>query len=117
MLASVHQAAREGDRRAMLSDDFRWRRRRGDVRPSALGNDTAIATIMWVNNEIGTVQPIHELAQTAKARGALFHTDAVQAFGKIPIDAKATPFDVTSACPATRSAHQRESARCSFVAA
>jgi cysteine desulfurase len=48
---------------------------------------------MWVNNEIGTVQPIDALARHAKNVGALFHTDAVQAFGKIAIDAKAIPFD------------------------
>jgi cysteine desulfurase len=48
---------------------------------------------MWVNNEIGTVQPVEELAATAKSRGALFHTDAVQAFGKIEIDARKVAFD------------------------
>jgi len=63
---------------------------------SLLGDDTAIASVMWVNNEIGTVQPVAELAQLAKAKGALFHTDAVQAFGKIAIDAKSVPFDVLS---------------------
>jgi cysteine desulfurase len=51
---------------------------------------------MWVNNEIGTVQPVPQLAQCAKAAGVLFHTDAVQALGKIEIDAKAVPFDVLS---------------------
>ena len=44
---------------------------------------------MWVNNEIGTVQPIPQLAETREDRGVLFHTDAVQAFGKVEIDAKA----------------------------
>ena len=57
-------------------------------------DDTAIASVMWVNNEIGTVQPIAELATRATNVGALFHTDAVQAFGKIAIDARTTPFDV-----------------------
>jgi cysteine desulfurase len=51
---------------------------------------------MWINNEIGTIQPVAELAQLAKAKGALFHTDAVQAFGKIAIDTKAIPVDVLS---------------------
>jgi cysteine desulfurase len=63
---------------------------------AAVGSDTAIVTVMWVNNEIGTVQPIDELAPRAKAAGALFHTDAVQAFGKLVIDAKAIPFDILS---------------------
>jgi cysteine desulfurase len=49
-----------------------------------------------VNNEVGTIQPIAELAQLAKASGSLFHTDGVQAFGKVAIDAKAIPFDVLS---------------------
>jgi cysteine desulfurase len=55
--------------------------------------DVGVATVMWVNNEIGTIQPIAQLAETAKARGALFHTDAVQAFGKVEIDARKVPFD------------------------
>jgi cysteine desulfurase len=51
---------------------------------------------MWVNNEIGTIQPIEELADRARARGVLFHTDAVQAFGKVTIDAQRVPFDFLS---------------------
>jgi len=49
--------------------------------------------MMWVNNEIGTIQPIPELAPKAKERGALVHTDAVQAFGKVRIDAQSQAFD------------------------
>jgi cysteine desulfurase len=95
VLESVHQAAREGadERLCRMTPD-------GTVDVSSfsdvVGDDTAIATIMWVNNEIGTVQPIEELARIAKARGALFHTDAVQAFGKVVVDAKQTPFDILS---------------------
>jgi cysteine desulfurase len=95
VLESVHQAAREGaDERIcrMTSDGTVDVSSFGDV----VGSDTAIATIMWVNNEIGTVQPIEELVQIAKSHGALFHTDAVQAFGKVPVDAKKVPFDVLS---------------------
>src|SRR5258708_32748236 len=51
---------------------------------------------MWVNNEIGTIQPIDRLAPLAKSRGIIFHTDAVQAFGKVEIDATKTPFDLLS---------------------
>jgi cysteine desulfurase len=50
--------------------------------------------VMWVNNEIGTVQDVPGLAATAHARGVTFHTDAVQAFGKIAIDARSQPFDL-----------------------
>ncbi|MDH6181125.1 cysteine desulfurase [Microbacteriaceae bacterium SG_E_30_P1] len=53
---------------------------------AALRDDTALATIMYANNEIGTVQPIAELAALAHARGVPFHTDAVQAAGWLPID-------------------------------
>jgi cysteine desulfurase len=62
----------------------------------ALGPKTAIASVMWANNETGTVFPVPELAKMAHAAGALFHTDAVQAVGKIPIDLKATEIDMLS---------------------
>ncbi len=95
VLASVHQAAREGaDERlvAMTCDGIVDR----TSFLTLLANDTAIASVMWVNNEIGTVQPIAELVQMAKSAGALFHTDAVQAFGKVGIDTKAVFYDVLS---------------------
>src|SRR5205085_10199322 len=53
----------------------------------------AICSMMWVNNEIGTIQPVAELAAKAKERGSLVHTDAVQAFGKVRIDAQSQRFD------------------------
>jgi cysteine desulfurase len=95
VLGAVHQAAHEGaDERLCHVNTFGVVDR--DSFDSLLRDDTAIASIMWINNEIGTIQPIADLAQLAKAKGALFHTDAVQAFGKIAIDAKAIPFDVLS---------------------
>ena len=63
---------------------------------AALAGDTAIVSIMHANNEIGTIQPIAELAGLAKSRGALFHTDAVQSAGKIPVNAKALGVDLLS---------------------
>lgn len=63
---------------------------------AALGDDTALCSVMWVNNEIGTVQDIDTLAARAKARGALFHTDGVQALGKIAIDTRSLPVDYLS---------------------
>ncbi|MGH7719517.1 MAG: cysteine desulfurase family protein, partial [Gemmatimonadaceae bacterium] len=51
-------------------------------------------SVMWVNNEIGTIQPVPELAERARARGIVFHTDAVQAFGKLDVDARKAPFDL-----------------------
>jgi len=63
---------------------------------SALADDTALVSVMHANNEIGTIQPIAELARLAHERGALFHTDAVQSAGKIPIDVKALGVDLLS---------------------
>jgi len=62
----------------------------------ALTQDTAIVTLMWANNETGVIFPVEEAAQMAKARGILFHTDAVQAVGKIPIDLKNSSIDMLS---------------------
>lgn len=62
----------------------------------ALTDDTALVTVMWVNSETGTIFPIPEIAALAKERGALFHTDAVQAIGKLPIDVKNLPIDMLS---------------------
>ena len=67
-----------------------------DAYRAALGEKTALVTIMWANNETGTLFPVEELAQDAHAVGALFHTDAVQAVGKIPIDLKAGAIDMLS---------------------
>lgn len=54
----------------------------------SLTDDTAIVSVMWANNETGVIFPIAAMAEIAKSRGILFHTDAVQAVGKIPIDLK-----------------------------
>lgn len=61
-----------------------------------VGDDTAICSVMWVNNEVGTVQDVPALAAAARERGALFHTDAVQALGKVAIDLSAVPVDYAS---------------------
>jgi len=63
---------------------------------AALADDTALVSVMHANNEIGTVQPVAELARLAHARGALFHTDAVQSAGKIPLDVRALGVDLLS---------------------
>ncbi|HEY0283661.1 MAG TPA: aminotransferase class V-fold PLP-dependent enzyme, partial [Rhizomicrobium sp.] len=62
----------------------------------ALGPRTALASIMWANNETGTIFPVAELADLARAAGALFHTDAVQAAGRLAIDVSATKIDMLS---------------------
>lgn len=72
----------------------------GKVRPSDLravmSGDVAVVSIMYANNEVGTIQPLAELAKIAHEGGALFHTDAVQAVGKIPVDVKALDVDMLS---------------------
>lgn len=62
----------------------------------ALSDETAIASIMWANNETGVIFPIEKMAAMAKERGVLFHTDAVQAVGKIPIDLSTLDIDFLS---------------------
>jgi len=58
--------------------------------------DTAIVSIMWANNETGVVFPIDKIAEMVKARGAVFHTDAVQVAGKLSIDVRRIPVDLLS---------------------
>ena len=62
----------------------------------AIREDTALVTIMYANNEIGSVLPISEIGAVCRARGVLFHTDAVQAAGHLPIDVKAQNIDLLS---------------------
>ena len=73
----------------------------GLVRPeeleAAIREDTCLVTVMYANNEIGTIQPIRALGAICKKRGVLFHTDAVQAMGHLPIDVRADNIDLLSA--------------------
>ncbi|MFO7556227.1 MAG: cysteine desulfurase NifS [Desulfobacterales bacterium] len=62
----------------------------------SLDEDTAIVSIMWANNESGVIFPIEEIGGVLKEKGIVFHTDAVQAVGKIPIDLKNTSVDMLS---------------------
>ncbi len=67
-------------------DDFR----------NAVDENTAIVSMMWANNEIGNIYPVEEIAEIAHTKGALFHTDAVQAVGKIPINMSKNTIDFLS---------------------
>jgi len=62
----------------------------GVIRPDAVAKairlDTALVSVQWANNETGVLQPVKEIARITHANGALFHTDAVQAFGHVPVD-------------------------------
>ena len=72
----------------------------GLIRPeeleAAIREDTALVTIMYANNEIGTIQPIPEIGAICKKHGVLFHTDAVQAVGHVPINVKEQNIDLLS---------------------
>ncbi len=63
---------------------------------NAIREDTALVTIMYANNEIGTIQPIEEIADVCHEKGVIFHTDAVQAVGHVKIDVKAQGIDMLS---------------------
>lgn len=95
ILGAVHQAAAEGAEERLLGVDSN-----GLVRTESFDacvrDDVSVCSIMWVNNETGTIQPLPEFAERAKAHGATVHTDAVQAFGKVTIDAATQAFDLLS---------------------
>lgn len=63
---------------------------------AALSERVALVSVMWANNETGTLFPVVEMAEMAHATGVLFHTDAVQAVGKVPLDLKSTKIDMLS---------------------
>lgn len=95
VLGAVHQAAKEGAEERFLAVD-----RNGVVDLasfySLVNSSAALVSVMWVNNETGVIQHVPELAAVARERGAVMHTDAVQAFGKVPIDAGTQQFDILS---------------------
>jgi cysteine desulfurase len=95
VLVTLKALARRGWRTTLLPVD-----QSGIVKPEALAaaltDDTAVVSVMHANNEIGTIQPIAELSRLAHERGALFHTDAVQSIGKIPVDVRALGVDLLS---------------------
>src|SRR5260221_704492 len=95
VLNTLKALAKRGWRTTLLPVD-----QSGVLLPSRLSDvildDTAIVSVMHANNEIGTIQPIAELAAIAHAHGALMHTDAVQSAGKIPIDVRALGVNLLS---------------------
>jgi cysteine desulfurase len=95
VLVTLRALARRGWRTTLLPVGSS-----GIVEPAALAaaitDDTALVSVMHANNEIGTIQPIAELARLAHARGALFHTDAVQSVGKIPVNVRTLGVDLLS---------------------
>ncbi|MCX5679184.1 MAG: cysteine desulfurase NifS [Candidatus Omnitrophica bacterium] len=67
-----------------------------DELKSAITPKTILITVMWANNEVGTIEPVEEIGRLAKEKGICFHTDAVQAAGKIPMDLENMPIDLLS---------------------
>jgi cysteine desulfurase len=95
VLQSVRQLEREGVSATCLGVDRTGRVDPDDLR-RAIRADTFLVSIMSANNEIGTIQPIAELARITRERNILFHSDAVQAAGKFPLDVAALGLDLLS---------------------
>jgi cysteine desulfurase len=95
ILGAVHQIAREGGEERFLTVSATGLVEEESVR-AHVDERVAVTSVMWVNNEIGTIQPIAGIAALAKAQGSIFHTDAVQAFGKVPVDVRQLPVDLLS---------------------
>src|SRR5437764_7547972 len=95
VLNTLKALARRGWRTNLVPVD-----QTGIVSPARLAelltDDTAVVSVMHANNEIGTIQPIAEVAAAVHARGALLHADAVQSVGKIPVDVRALGVDLLS---------------------
>jgi cysteine desulfurase len=92
VLAAVHQAAKEGGEERLVPVDRTGRVDEEQFR-AAVDERVACVSVMWVNNEVGVVQDIPALGAIARSHGALVHTDAVQALGKVDIDLKVLPVD------------------------
>jgi len=76
--------------------DSEGRMRVDQFREACEGAETGFASVMWANNETGVIQPIAELCESARENGIAFHTDAIQAVGKIPVNVREVPVDFLS---------------------
>jgi cysteine desulfurase len=95
VLSFCKHLARKGYRITFLPVNNQGRLNVDDL-VKAIGDDTGVVSIMFANNEIGNIFPVHEIGGILRDRKVLFHTDAVQAAGKIPIDTKKLPVDMLS---------------------
>ena len=93
VLNTLKALARRGWRTTLVPVDQSGIVSPGRVR-EALTDDTALVSVMHANNEIGTIQPVAEIAAAAHGRGALVHTDAVQSAGKLPVDVRSLGVDL-----------------------
>ena len=90
ILAAAHAVCHLGGRETLLPVDAGGRVEL-EALDAALADRPAVVSIMWVNNEVGTVQPVADIAARCQAAGTSFHTDAVQAFGKLPVSLRDLP--------------------------
>ena len=95
VLDPCRQLEAEGFRVTFVSPD-RFGVTSAEAVAAAVGEKTILVSVMMANNEIGTLNPVAEIGRLCKERGILFHTDAVQAFGKVPFDANAVGADLVS---------------------
>lgn len=95
VLHTLNRLEKEGFEVTLLDIDESGIVKPEDVK-DAIREDTALVTIMYANNEIGTLQPITEIGKICKEKGVIFHTDAVQAVGHIPIDVNEQNIDMLS---------------------
>ena len=95
VLEVVHQVAREGGEERLLPVDATGTIAVGAIH-TIIDDAVAVCSVMWINNESGVVQDVPAIGARARNVGALMHTDAVQAFGKLPIDMTAQPIDLLS---------------------
>ncbi len=93
VLAALHAAGAEGAEQIILGVDEDGRLDVGTL-DEALAARPVLVSVMWANNEVGTLEPIAEVAERCRAAGVLCHTDAVQAFGKVPVRVDEIPVDV-----------------------
>ncbi len=84
VLAAAHAVCHLGGREVLLPVDSRGQLELAAL-DRALADRPAVVSVMWVNNEVGVVQPVEEIAGRCREAGVVFHTDAVQAFGKVPV--------------------------------
>ncbi len=96
VLETCAHLERKGFRVTCLDADEQGMINPEDVR-KALTEKTSLVSVMHVNNEIGTIQPLKEIGEICSSRGVLFHTDAVQGFGKLPIDVREMNIDMLTA--------------------
>jgi cysteine desulfurase len=90
ILAAAHAVAHLGGREVVLPVDADGLLDL-DALDATLAQRPVVVSVMWVNNEVGVVQPVAEIATRCRAAGACFHSDAVQAFGKVPVSVKDLP--------------------------